>query len=692
MKRVFKIAFCVFFALGCLTPCTISFAEEQGQETEKRKTEEKAVQLGEVVVTATRYKTPVEDIPASVTVITREQIEESSGLRVDHILRKYAGIDVTRSSFLSHSANVVLRGMGEMPGRTLILYDGMPMNKADTGTANWDLFRPEDIERIEIVRGPASALYGSNAMGGVINIISRKTGPKPIGFDARGMYGTFNTWDAGATLTGEVNKFGYYVSFDHLSSDGYNPVPEDERTEYDIKRDLEENHLRTKFTYEFPNASRISVGYLFYDDKRGEGQKIRHEDGVYRKWKSNGLNLNYDWSMGSTDWVIKAYYNKEDYFWNRESLSKGRYTWYEVDVDRVDSGGSLQTTIPILAWNLLTAGFDFRFGSVDGNDNDIIRNDKPSDTVVHNEGKQESYSLFLNDQIKIGERVTVDAGLRYDHVKSYDGKFSDSSGFLPDRDYPDKSWDHLTPRVGALYRITDDTSIRGSIGTAFRAPILDDLYRTGIFRGKIYAANPDLGPEKLISYEAGLNHRFTQTLSCGLSGYFTQGDDFFYPIKVGIDPGTGRDLYQRKNVGKVHIYGAEVEANWVINDMFTFFGNYTFNVSKIDKFSEQPQLEGKYLEDSPRNKANLGVSFYHPDIFRAEMVGRYVGKRYGDTENTSEGELDNYVVFDLKFMRGFTKYCEAYVDILNLFNKEIMYASDYEGPGIEIRAGLTLKF
>ncbi len=86
---------------------------------------------------------------------------------------------------------------------------------------------------------------------------------------------------------------------------------------------------------------------------------------------------------------------KEDYFWNRESLSKGRYTWYKVNVDRVDSGGSLQTTFPILSWNLLTTGFDFRYGSVDGNDNDVIRNDKPSDTVVHNEGKQELYSLFL---------------------------------------------------------------------------------------------------------------------------------------------------------------------------------------------------------------------------------------------------------------------------------------------------------
>lgn len=672
---------------------SLSQALGQMQEDKGDKSvEKKAVPVGEVVVTATRSETPVEEIPASVTVITREQIEESSGLRLDHILRKYAGIDVNRSSFLTHSADVVLRGMGEMPGRTLILFDGVPMNKADTGTANWDLLLPEDVERIEIVRGPTSALYGSNAMGGVINIISRKPEPRPVSFEARGMYGTYNTWNAGGTLSGEANKLGYYLSFDHLGSDGYNPVPEDQRTEYDVKRDLEENHLKGRVSYEFPNESKVTIGYLFFDDKRGEGVKIRQEDGVYRKWKTNAANLDYEWSTGMLKWLAKAFYNKEDYFWNRERLGKGRYTWYEVDVDRVDAGGSLQSTFPVLSWNLITAGFDFRYGSVDGDDNYIIKNDKPSDTVVHNEGKQQTYSLFANDHIQAGERVVVDAGLRYDYVRSYDGKFSDSSGFLGDHEYDDESWDHFSPRIAALYRISDDTSIRGSIGTAFRAPILDDLYRSGIFRGRIYAANPDLGPEKLISYEVGVDNQFTKALSFGVSGYFSQGDDFFYPIKVGIDPGTGRDLYQRKNVGKVHIYGVEVEANWEISRVFTLFGNYTFNVSRIEEFAEQPDLEGKYLEDSPRHKANLGLAFNDPSIFRAELVGRYVGKRYGDTENTPEGELDSYIVFDLKISKRFSQIIEAYVDVLNLFDKEIMYASDFEGPGIEVRAGVTLRF
>lgn len=119
-----------------------------------------------------------------------------------------------------------------------------------------------------------SALYGSNAMGGVINIISRKPAQKPVSFEARGMYGTYNTWDAGATLSGLKNKLDYYLSFGHLDSDGYNPVPEDQHTEYDVKLYLEENHFKGRVSYEFSNQSKMTMGYLFFDENRGgEGKR-----------------------------------------------------------------------------------------------------------------------------------------------------------------------------------------------------------------------------------------------------------------------------------------------------------------------------------------------------------------------------------------------------------------------------------
>ena len=123
MVKKCSIIFFAFFALALMTPCSYSLADELEKNKDQTPTEqeEKAADLADMVVTANRNETPIENIPASVTVITREEIAESSGLRVDHILRKYAGLDVSRSSFLSHSADVVLRGMGEMPGIVRVL-------------------------------------------------------------------------------------------------------------------------------------------------------------------------------------------------------------------------------------------------------------------------------------------------------------------------------------------------------------------------------------------------------------------------------------------------------------------------------------------------------------------------------------------------------------------------------------------
>ena len=651
------------------------------------------VELEEVVVTATRHETPVGEVPASLTVITREQIEASSGMRVDDILRKYAGIDVRRpSGFLSHSATVSMRGMGSMPGRTLVLLDGIPLNKADTGTVNWDLLRAEDIERIEIVRGPASALYGSNAMGGVINIITQKPEDRPISAKLKGGYGSWDTWSGGAVVSGTLGRFGYHLSYDHLDSDGYNPTPPEERTPYDVKRYLEEDHLWSKFTCKPTEDSLVSLGYLHFEDKRGEGEKYRHPDGVYRSWDTNGVNLAYEFSWGKSRWLARGFYLEEDYFWNRERLRRGRYTWYEVDVERVDAGGTLQTTLPITSWSLLTVGLDYKYGSVDGEDDYIIERDAPSDKVVKNKGKQQSFSFFLNDELQIGERLVLHIGLRYDWVKSYDGSFYDSSGFLQSREYDSNTWDEISPRVALLYRLGDSTTLRASVGKAFRAPILDDLYRSGIFRGRIYAANPDLGPEKLVTYEVGIAHRFTRGISAELSGYYTDAEDFFYPIKIGIDPGTGRDLYQRQNVGEVEIYGVEVQTDFRITSWLSAFVNLTWNESEVKEFDPRPDLEGKDLEYTPHFKANIGLSLSHPEICRVELVGRYVDEMYSDPENTEEGKLDDHFVVDLKVSKEFFKHAELYLNVMNLFDEDYEEYPDSEAPGFFVMGGMVLRF
>lgn len=523
-------------------------------------------------------------------------------------------------------------------------------------------------------------------MGGVINIITRKPVDKPVSFTAKGGYGTWDTWDGGATLSGKVKRFGYCLAYKHLESDGYNPTIPEERGLYDIDRYLEEDHVRTKFTFDVTEESTLSVGYLHFEDKRGEGEKIRHPDGVYRSWDTNGVNADYNWVIDESQWQLSGFYNKEYYFWNRERMKKGKYTWYHVDVDRIDAGASLQTTLPINSRLLLTTGVDYRHGSVDGADKYIIENDAPSDTVVTNKGKQDSYSIFVNNEIQMGEKAILHVGARYDYVKSHDGSYHNPTGKPKSQDYDDETWNRLSPKAALLYHLTDVTSLRASVGTAFRAPILDDLYRSGIFRGRVYEANPKLGPEKTISYEVGISHSFTKEFSVNLTGYYTEVEDFFYAVEIGTK------LYQRQNVGKVKIHGVELEADYHMNSWLSAFGNLTWNHSEIDEFQENPELEGKVLEYTPRYKANMGLSLSHPNICQVELVGRYVDEMFSDPENTEEDKLDDYFVVDLKISREFTKHVKVFLDITDLFDKEYKTSSDSLSPGRYIYGGVTLRF
>ncbi len=677
-----------------LAGCTLWLAQgawAQGKPPEHEKTSPASLET-EMVVTATRHQTPLAELPVSVTIITRQQIEQSNNLRIDHILRKYAGIDVRRGlGLVQHSATVSLRGMGNQPGRTLVLVDGNPLNTADTGAVNWDLFQAEDLERIEILRGPASALYGSNAMGGVINLITRKPADKPFSFKARGGYGTFQTWKAGATLSGRVDRMGYWLAYDRVQSDGYDPTPPEQRTQYTTERWMQEDHYRGKLTLDLPRQMSLSLGFLYFDDKRGEGEKIRQPDGVYRQWDTRKLDGSFGWKLGKSQWLFKASYQEEDYFWNRERLSRGKYTWYVVDVLRKDLSASLRTTVPLNEWYRLTTGLDYRHGSVDGKDQDRIRNDQPSRNIVSNQGQQDNYSLWINNEFNWQDKFIVHLGARYDYIKSYDGRFRDPSGFIPDANPADRNWDHLSPKLAVLYRPAPGTELRASLGTAFRAPILDDLYRNGIFRGRIYEANPDLGPEKSMSWEAGVSQKLGRDFRVSLNGYYTRAEDFFYAIKVGRTEDGRRDLFRRENLGQVTIYGLELEARHQLTPWLSLFANGTFNRSRIDEFAKDRSLEGKDLEFTPRLKANLGLVFDHPRFFTAELVGRWVGKQYSDPANSPQNELEERFLVDLKLSHRLGDYGNVFLEVDNLFNDRYRWDSDTEAPGTFIFLGIDIN-
>lgn len=263
--------FSAFLALAAA--CSALAAEAPDEQKDKaRRKEKKAIRLGEVVVTATRREIPVEEAPASVTVIERDEIQSSPAEKVDDILRNVPGMVVESHHGLDTPPrrSVSLRGVGPEQARTLILVDGIPINNMNNGWVEWSRIPKDDIERIEIVRGPASSLYGSNALGGVINIITRRP-VKPSRTVLRFTYGSWDTWTTTVTQSGKLDDFTYYLSSEYYRTHGY--VAEREPQDYNIRRFRREPNLMGRFTWAPDELTLLTLGLGSHLARRGHGRE-----------------------------------------------------------------------------------------------------------------------------------------------------------------------------------------------------------------------------------------------------------------------------------------------------------------------------------------------------------------------------------------------------------------------------------
>ncbi len=654
--------------------CGTLGAQEQTKEPEEF----------EVVVTATRTGVAPEDVPATLTVVTREDIEASGARKIDDVLRLLPGVDVRRSlGFVQMSPTVSLRGMGDQPGRTLVMIDGIPANKADTGNFLWNRINVDDVERVEVVRGPASALYGSHAMGGVINIITRRPTKRPeTDFEFR--TGTLNTQEARLKTRGRTGNLGYALTGNWLESDGYDPVPlnSEDRDEYAMARDVREAMFNLRLAPDIGRNGNLYFDYRWFDDHRGEGERIQDPRGVFRSFDTQQWDLLYDQRSGDTEWSLKLYDIEENYFWNRERLRRGKYTRYEVGVDRSEKGVLAQASHSFSGGQRLTMGVDFKRGEVDGADN--YKEGRDAGLSVINQGKMDLLGVFAQYETPFaGDRGQLVVGGRFDWAELKDARYVDETGFLPngplpDGHWPDVDWNAFSPKAGMLYRLDRDTDLRVNIGRAFRPPILDDLVRSGIFRGRYYRANPELDPEKVWSYEVGLEHRPNDRTTLRLTGYYSNADDFFYAILIDpdFDP---RPLYERRNVAAVEIFGVEGEIEHELSPRWVMFGNFTWNKSRIEQFERlsesDPDLGGKDLEFTPRWKTNFGVRFRGEQGWRGQLTGRWVDKRFGNPENTAR--YDSYFVADAAVSKDLGKGWSLSLEVRNLFDRRFV-EGDYQ--------------
>lgn len=644
-------------------------------------------------VNADRIAGEITQLPSRTSIMSRKEIESYPASSTDDLLRSVANLVINRSwGIFSKNSSVTMRGM-DGSARTLILVDGVPINKTAGGSVTWEMIKPEQIERIEVIKGPNSALYGNNAMAGIINIHTKKPheGLKAnIGITA----GSMNVYGGSANISGRKTYGDKSVYFDinsfYREGDGYIIEPFETRDSNNSKAYLKEYNSREMFGVRLKENHKLEFEHIFHLGKHGAGKKVFEDDGSYDQYRINLFIAKYKAGLGKADLNIKLFYQQEDYDKIRESMnSTGKYKLSEAFSLKQDYG--LWSTI---SWQLsknqrLTMGFDAKKGILDAN---LIYRTSPDN--LRNYGKLDFYGFFARDEISLlNNKFKITAGIRFDVANFYESGLdvlnpTSATGFIKSYkdNFTDESWNQMSPKISFLYNINNRLNTFLSFSTGFMPPKLDDLTRSGKITKGFKLANPELQPETITSYEWGWNIDLKNKVYLKPSVYFSKGKDFQYFVATGDSIDTGgsslKPVLQRRNITEVEIKGAEITIDWQIMHNLKMIAAYAYNHSVVSKFDlsndYNPDIEGKFLIEVPKNQASLSV-FWQNNIINTSLIYSYMGSQWYNDENTQK--IDACHLIDLKLSKKLFNKFELQFIIQDLFDEQFIDRKGRLSPG-----------
>jgi iron complex outermembrane receptor protein len=673
---------------------------------------------GEVVINATRDNEERET-PLWIDIIPVKKIEQAPVMTIAGLLDYVPGINMSNTfGIYSGRAIVTMRGLpANDQSRTLVLLDGAPLNKADEGSVNWNMINKNNIESIKVIKGPGIAQYGSGAMGGVIEITSKKPQKKFAGQAIVG-YGTYNTIDANMDLSGSikdsssVNGLYWNLSGFGRLSDGYITEPDEYYDEEDtilVPTFLREINASAKVGYDFKNLNNIELKFGYFDDKRGNGVKVFEAYGAFSEHDTFNWLARYSGIGKNFKWNTNIYYSGENYNRIYEYMNEGEYMLYEADSWRNDMGGKFDLTFTGLPKHSIMTGADYKLGTVDGTDTYYTSTD-----IISNAGKMQTGAIFLQDEIFFFDRnLQINIGFRYDFAKYFDGLFiiaypSYSIEFISrfeDKAMPVKNWDAFCPRFSAQYKYSESDRIYLSVARGFRAPILDDMTRTGKKKGTFKIANPGLKPELITTCELGADVEIFRDIAFRGSLYYSIGKDFMYYSSTGDSVNMGYKIVPvltKKNISKVEIYGLETELKYEFNKNLAAFANYAYThavvkENVVNDTQVDYDLSGKYLTDVPNHKVTAGIT-WNNRILNTTLLYKFIGEQWINDQNIVDQEYlftDKYPacsIYSIRIEKQILKNLKAATSIENLFDKIYTDSNAQQCPGRFIMVMVNFTF
>lgn len=653
----------------------------------------------EIIVTANRYEKNINEIPAKIELIKSSEIDQMPVNNLDDVFNSISNVNVNRSwGPFSKNSSVTMRGLSSS-ARTLILLDGVPMNVAAGGSVNWHMIDPDNVARIEITKGPNSALYGNNAMGGVINIITKKTN-SPLSISSNTYAGSFETLGQHLRVAGSKIKKekGLYWGLNGFGRKGNGYYFESEATRdfTDTTTFIWEYNARGYLGYQFSTDHKLEVSVDYYDDLRNRGIKVFEENGSYYKFTNSIVKANYWGRIKGFNINANAYRKQQDYFYQKEKINtSGEYKLSESSSIDIDEGIWIGINKMISEKNYLIFGADIKHGDTKYQDIYFTSFDE-----VYYNGNYNFFALFVQDEHDLSEKFKLVSGLRFDYANFYGGDFTvknPSAATAYPRDiynpYQSQAWNALSFKLALNYQQNEILRHYASIASGFNPPKLDDLCRSGKISKGIKVANPELTPEKLYNIEMGTFITLDK-LSIEPAVYYSRGIDFHYLVSLGEDIDLGGEvlpLLQKQNISDVEIIGAEINVKFQILKNLRLSTNYSYNYTTIVKYNsiEGIDLTGKYAVEVPPHQFYAGL-FYQFKNINTSLSYRYTDEQWIDDENTLK--VDGYSIFDFKVSYNFKKYFQLYADVQNIFDVEFVDRKGYPSPGRYVLFGLKINY
>jgi len=657
--------------------------------------------INEVLITATRTKRKIIDVPAQAELVKKSTIENFPINNIDDVLKSVSNVYVNRSwGIFSKNSSVTMRGL-EGSDRTLIMVDGVPKNKISGGSVNWHNINPDNIERIEIIKGPSSALYGNNAMGGVINIIT-KTPEKPIQGSVKVFGGEYNVFGGSVNLMGTEVKDskGFYWGYNgfYRQGDGYIFELPENRDMTDVATYLQEFGSGTKLGYQLNKQNRIEFIYDYYDELRGAGREVFVDGGSYNKYITNQAKLRYTGDYKNSKLNAIVYYQYEDYTGVKESMNDyNEYKLLDANTLKSDMGTWVTWSKELLKNHYVTIGGEIKTGDVVGDE--IYRT---SPDIINYNGDLSNYALFIQDEISFfNNKIKAVLGLRNDLIMFNRGEQkisnpSKATGFQESffESFEPNQWNAFSPKLSLQYAVNSNSTVYTSYSTGIKPPKLDDLCKTGKIRKGFRLANPELKPETLTNYEIGYNTAITKSIIINAATYYSIGKDFQYLVGTGDSIDTGgselKPVLYRENVSKIRIMGGELSFKYKLNKNINFNMSYSYNNSvildyNVGETSTLKDLSGLDIVEVSPHLFYSGIEWKNK-YFYSNLNCNYTDSQWADDENTLL--IEDYFIVNFRLSKKFLKTFNAYVDIQNIFDVEYIDRKGQVNPGRFIICGI----